>query len=370
MGKYVFPLVVCAAIGGLVVLFVKAANAPAEPDRPEPVAEESAPEPRETERRPGLPDPRDTPTGVDENRWLSELERSLQREDLSHARYFRQRLCADISGVLEKEKLRNNLFKAIREHGIESDDLKRRDVVLPMLRTIPHPEATRMIEEAYYTAKNEQERVMLIEAMSHEYHAPGTAAVWAIERALNSDSEERRHRVFEVLERFSNDPKLVVDTALQIYASTTRPPQREQMLDAVATRGQHVEEAREFIRRKLRNPHPDEIMALTNYMEGWATEQDAAYLESLAEDYPGMGNFLRQRANQVREARRTLDREKRMEEIEKLPPAERERILEEMKRAEDERAKRDQKRLDELAEEADRRRKEEEERRRKEQEGG
>ena len=51
--------------------------------------------------------PRKTPTPLERHRWLSELERSLGREDLSHAHYFRGKVCEDLTrlgGLIDKAR--------------------------------------------------------------------------------------------------------------------------------------------------------------------------------------------------------------------------------------------------------------------------
>ena len=303
MRKYLLPLAVFAAIGAVIVILVKSGDEPTPPARPEPVPD--------VKPKPGKTDPtplsrRDTPTSLREHKWLSELERSLGREDMSHAYFFRGKVCEDLDAILENAELTRNLLDAIRSHGVGSDDLRRRDVVLPILRVLRHPEATQMIENEYYKAKNEGERMMLLEAMSHDYHNPDRAAVWAIERALNSESAEHRARAFEVIEYFSNDAELIVDTARQIYDSTTRPAQRLEMVNAISEQSGVEKTAVKWLRASMRAPHPSEIGAVIQSIDGWGDADDAAMLETLAMEHPAMADFMRDRARAVRETLKQL----------------------------------------------------------------
>ncbi|MHC4547569.1 MAG: hypothetical protein ACYTEZ_02240 [Planctomycetota bacterium] len=301
MRRYFLPLAVCAAIGVVIVILVKLGEQGPPETRPEAEGEPV------TQAPPGRVDPfplgpRTTPTALSEHHWLSELERALQRKDLSRAYTFRGRVCEDLDRILQSERLTRNLLNAIREHGVESDDPRRRDVVLPILRVLQHPEATQMIEEEYYKARNEQERMMLLEAMSHNYHDPARAAVWAVERALNAETEDDRVRAFEVVERFSYNSQLIFVTARQIYESTTRSVQKAQMMEAISMAAGGLDDARKWLRRKLRNPRADEIGNVIAGIEGWGDEDDAALLETLALEFPGLGDIMRDRARAIRKA--------------------------------------------------------------------
>jgi len=299
MRKYLLPLAVFAAIGAVIIILVKSGADPTQPPRPD------SPEDVEPEPAKGIDDPfpltrRQTPTPLERNRWLSELERALGREDLSHALYFRSKVCEDLDTILADSELTRNLLHAIQTHGVESDDPRRRDVLLPMLRVIAHPEATQIIANAYYRAKNEKEQLMLLEAMSHDYHDPEQAAVWAVERTLNSESKEDRTRAFEVIERFSNNPDLIYRTATQIYDSTTRPEQKFGAIRAIGDQAEKSEDARKWLRKKLHNPQADEIGAVAGALGGWAEENDAAALENLALEFPDLAEVMRELAREVR----------------------------------------------------------------------
>jgi hypothetical protein len=299
MRKYLLPLAVFAAIGAVIIILVKSGEDAPPPPR-EPTEVNVEPEPNR-----GTDDPfplkrRKTRTPLERHRGLSELERALGREDLSHAYFFRSQVCTDLDTILADGELTANLLHAIRTFGVESDDLRRRDVVLPILRVLKHPEATKIIAAEYYKARSEEERGMLLEAMSHAYHDPEQASVWAVERALNAEAEEVRIRSVQVIERFTANPELIYRTATQIYESTTRPEQRLDMFRVIGDQASASESAREWLRKKLVKPHPDEIGAVLGALGGWVDENDAALLETLAVEYPALGDVMRDRARDIR----------------------------------------------------------------------
>ena len=298
MRKTWLPIVVCIAIGAIVVTLVKLGEEPQHHPRPRPKPAARKPVP------PAKPDPFaqpiKTPTGLHDNKPLRELERAMAREDLKHARFFRQQVCEEIDQILRSEKLTKNLFDLIKKYGINSQDAARRDIVLPMLRVIRHPEATTLIEQEYYKAGDEKERMMLLEAMSHDYHNPEEAAEWALERAINATDPEERHRAYEVVDRFSGNPKLVTKLAIQIYSASTRPKQRDQMLESISDHSANEPAAADFLRGLMKNPRPEELIHVITQIEGWGNEDDAAQLDELAEEFPAMGDQLRERARALR----------------------------------------------------------------------
>jgi hypothetical protein len=300
MRRFVLPLAVFVAIGAVILILVKSGEEATPADR-EPVKTGAAPAPGK-----GTDDPfplkrAETPTPLERNRWLSELERALGRADLSHALYFRGKVCQDLDTILQDSELTRNLLNAIRTYGIESDDPRRRDVVLPILRVLRHPAATKMIAEEYYRAKTEREQIMLLEAMSHDYHDPEQASVWAVERALNSETEAIRNRAFEVIKSFSKNPDVIFRTATQIYDSSTRPPQKLRMIDAIGDEASFCDDAQAWLRKKLHNPQPEEIGMVVGALGGWADENDAARVEALALEFPELAEVMRERARQMRQ---------------------------------------------------------------------
>jgi hypothetical protein len=301
MRKYLLPLAVFAAIGAVIIILVKSSEEPATTDR-EPAEVKVTPKPGKGTDDPFPMERRKTPTPLERHRWLSELERALGRKDLSHALYFRSKVCEDLDTILQDSELTRNLLNAIRTYGVESDDPRRRDVVLPILRVLQHPEATQIIAEEYYRTKSEQERIMLLEAMAHAYHDSEQASVWAVERALNSDNPEHRDRAFDVIRHFTNNPELICRTATQIYDSTTRPEQKLAMIAAIGNQSGVSESARKWLRKKLRNPRPDEIGPVIGFIEGWGDEDDAAVLETLALEFPALADIMRENARAIRRA--------------------------------------------------------------------
>ena len=272
------------------------------PRETEVVTEETTtPEPKASPES-GL-SPAKTPTRLRDNEALRELERLLQRKELDpKAHYFRQKVCEQMTEILDNELLTRNLLNAIKEHGIESDDPKRRELMLGILRVMAHPEATELIETEYYRARNEEERLLLLEAMAHTHHNPETASVWAIDRALNGETKQRRRRAFMMIRRFSEHHEVIFKTAEAIYAGTTRPEQALEMIDSIVYVADPVKGARKWLRKRLENPRSDEIHFLINYMEVWATVEDAQNLDRLAVAHPALGDILRQRAEEVRMA--------------------------------------------------------------------
>lgn len=297
MRKYLLPLAVFIAIGAVIIILVKSGAEPAPPDRELP--DTGVPDQRGTNDPYPLVE-RKTPTPLARHRWLSELERSLGRKDLSHAHYFRGKVCEDLDNILKDSELTQNLINAIRKYGVESDDPRQRDVVLPILRVLDHPEATKMIAEEYYQAQSEAEQIMLLEAMAHPFHDSEQASVWAVERALNSDSLEYRERAFEVIRHLTNDPELIYRTALQIYNGSTRPEQKSQMIIAIGDETAGSASARKWLRKKMRNPRPDEIRQVIASIGQWGTEEDAALLETLALEFPAHADLMRDRARVIR----------------------------------------------------------------------
>jgi len=299
MRKYLLPLAVFAAIGAVIIILVKSGDESPKPAR-EPTEANAEPEPGRGTDDPFPLERRKTRTPLERHRWLSEFERALGRKDLSHVYYFRGKVCEDLDTILTDGELTANLLQAIRAYGVESDDPRRRDVVLPILRVLDHPEATEIIATTYYQAKSEDEQIMLLEAMSHTFHDPEQASVWAVERALNSDNEDHRDRAFEVIRNFTNNPDLIYRTASQIYEGTTRPKQKLEMIVAIGDQTGRSESARKWLRKKMHNPQPDEIMAVIGMIGAWGNEDDAAVLETLAVEYPGLGDSIRDLARLIR----------------------------------------------------------------------
>jgi hypothetical protein len=299
MRKYVLPVVVCSAIGALVVVFVQLSSEKT-PERDNVLVEADTGGTDEPGKSLDIAPPAETRTKVEEHRYLRELERAMARADMKHARWYQQKVCEDIDRIDNDPKLAGNLLALIKEQGIDSDDLKRRDVMLQILRVMKHPEATAMIQAEYYRARTPEERMLLLEAMSHSYHDPKTAAIWAVDIALNDENKEYRERAFEMLDEFSKDDEAVVDTATKIYQASSSPRQRFQALRAIGDRVVDSKSAREFIRARLMNPREEEISIVIEGIPEWGTEEDAAYLEQLVNEFPSQKEILEQQARALR----------------------------------------------------------------------
>jgi hypothetical protein len=299
MRKYLLPALVCAAIGALVLLLLERGEKTKGTHGPVTAATVAPPPPKDL-----LGKPAETRTPLDEHKWLRELQRSLDAKKLDSAMYYRQRVCEDMAQIIASEKLSKDLLDTIRKYGIESDDLAQRDVTLPILRVFENAEATRMIGEEYYRAKNEGEQMTLLEAMAKPYHDPKQASVWAVDKALNSDSAEHRERAFDVAKTYIIDDDLLVLTAIQVYDGSMDERQRGIALKTSSERGRESSLAREFCRRVLRTPSPDDIMNIMASLANWGDDEDAARLEQLANEFPAMGDSLRDQARLVRRARR------------------------------------------------------------------
>jgi len=269
---------------------------------------------------PRLPPRPPTPTPVTEFSDLSDLERVMQRKDRSQARWLVERVCQQMDRVLQSERHIEALLRLIRERAVESDDLEARDILLPMLRVIQHPAATKLVEEEYYRARTDDERMTLLEALARPYHDPKRAGQLAVERALNAESEEHRFRALDTIVKYANDFQVIFRTAVAVYEGTTRPEQVSQALEAITTAAQIEDAAREWTRGRLKRPRVEELDLLTSGIVGWGTANDAAQLEALANEFPAMGDQLRERAEAIRMRIRQQEREKRGDTSPPGPP--------------------------------------------------
>ncbi len=304
MRKYLLPLLVFGAIGALVVIGVLATrddgtrNLP--PDRDSSARGKTQPdknEPGSVLKRGG----RDTPTSLKQHRWLSELERALERDELPREAYnYRGKLCENIGDVLADEKLTNNLLAAIRKYAVQERDPNKRKLLLPILRVLTTPEATRIIEEEFYRTSDPAERLVLLDGMANPKHNPETASVWAVEMTVHSEDPEHRHLAFEFMANISYHDALVVDFATQIYELSTRYDQQMDAISEIAERASESDEARGFIRTRLRRPRESELTELTRTISGWGTERDAALLESLIGEFPAFSDQLRNTVEEIR----------------------------------------------------------------------
>ncbi|MHC4410702.1 MAG: hypothetical protein ACYS0F_17065, partial [Planctomycetota bacterium] len=250
---------------------------------------------------------RDTPTPLRRHKWLSELERVLQRDDLSNGYYYRSKIAEDIDAIVEDETLLRNLMAAIRKYGIESQDPAKRKLLLPLLRVIHTDESTQLIEQEYYRALNEEERMFLVLAMADPGHSPQTASPWIVDVAVNSDNAEYRQLALDAVSDLKSNYKITGEVARQIYESSTRPQQRERALQAVAWAAHESTDARDFIRTKLRNPREEEFGLLLMTIDAWGSYKDAEYLKALADQFPASAMELREHAKRIRRHRLAED---------------------------------------------------------------
>ena len=93
MRKYVLPTVIFSAIAAIIVVLVRMSDDSKPTEVPPPKEQpEAVPEPTEDWKT----QTRKTRIGLDTHKWMSELERSMGREDLSNARYYRTQVCSQI----------------------------------------------------------------------------------------------------------------------------------------------------------------------------------------------------------------------------------------------------------------------------------
>ena len=312
MRKYLFPTLILSAVAALIIVIVRMSDEPRPTPPPEPKEEpEQAPEPEEDWTK----QTRKTKIGLRTHKWLSELERSLGRKDLSNARYYRQQVCSDIENIMADEKLSAALLEMIKAQGADSDDPGKRDVLLKILRVFTTPEATALVEEQFYKALDDEERILMLDAMSRPDHDPNKASLWAVDMALTSESAEIRDKVLELIVWNTNDSRVIANTGIQIHQGSTRLDQRLKALRAIADRG-YDPVAREFLREQMANPNAAEVTEATGNILNWGEEQDLATLEQLAEEFPSHREHL---MNQARDLRRELLGRKGIVEEEKEP---------------------------------------------------
>ena len=292
------PLLLALAIGAVIAIIV-ATNQDGRED-PE-ITPNPAPDKLATKDTPSGFRRRNTPTSLSEHKYMSELERVLEREDLSRAFYFRQKICEGIEELLESKKLTANLLATIRKYAIGTGDARRRDVLLPMLLVMKHPEATALISTAYAEATTEDERLMLMGAMILKHHNAKVASGWVVDRAISGKTQDERVRAFRILNDHCEDTEICFEAASSIYGATTRGGQAMDMAAAISRFADDSESAQAWVREKLRNPKAGELRALMAGIHSWGTEQDAKDLESLAVLFPAMAPTITERAEAIRE---------------------------------------------------------------------
>lgn len=310
----VLPILVCAAVGAVVVILVLGSREDRKPGAATAVVAEGA-SPGAVEASRGRIVPLDRPatrTRVSKNAALSDLELFVARKDQARALYARSLVCEQMDQVLADPTLRGNLLELIRTEGIESDDLVMRDVLLPILRVLATKEATALVESEYYRARNEDERKALLEAMAHTYHNPKRAGTIAVQVALHAETEEERWHAFDMVRQLAQDDAIVFDMCQQIAEATSRGEQRKFCLETVSAFAYRHPPAQTWLRLQLKKAPIEEVPDVVQQIGTWGDEADAAQLEALADDYPAMGEMLRMKAEELR---RTLKERRRNEEL-------------------------------------------------------
>lgn len=311
--RRLLPLFLLPAAGAVIVLAVKYGGKEPDAGRPSAAGATAGKGAGTDDLRSGLPPRPPTPTPVTEFPDLSDLERAMERKDRSHARWLVERVCQQMDTVLQSERHTEALLRLIVEKAVRTEDLEARDILLPMLRVIQHPAATKIVEEEYYRARTDDERMTLLEALARPYHDPKRAGQLAVERALNADTEEHRFRALDTIVKYASDYQVIFRTAVGVYEGTTRPEQVNQALEAITTAAQLEDPARDWIRGRLKRPRVEELDLLTGSIVGWGTPNDAAQLEALANEFPAMGDQLRERAESIRMRLRHRERAERGE---------------------------------------------------------
>ncbi|MEM8884058.1 MAG: hypothetical protein AAGD14_08320 [Planctomycetota bacterium] len=304
MKRYALPLVLFSAIGAIVVILVlgmddKRGGVTTNPFRNQ-ESGSTGTGGTDTTTADG-PQPARTTTSLEKNRWMREFERSLDREDLSNAQHYRSRVAESMHAIMADKELQANLVATIRKHAVEERDPAKRRILLPLLRVFATPETTAIVEQEYYAAESEWERLVLLEAMSSRKHNPTVASEWALDMALHSEDPQHRALAFQYMQDNPASHEAVFQMAEQLYQSSTRPAQRLAALEEVARRAAlDHEPARAMVRRILANPRPEELSRAMSEMEVWATEKDARRLEVLAQEFPDMEGLILNEVERIR----------------------------------------------------------------------
>ncbi|MFB3066329.1 MAG: hypothetical protein ACE10D_07420 [Planctomycetota bacterium] len=293
-------------IAAVVVIWHLSTREAGRPDRPE--GEETAEKGRELDDGGGfiLPplDPFGTPpetrTPATKFAPLYDLERCIQSGNHESARWHRQKLCERLDEVMADDTLRENLLTLIRTKGLQSTDPDEREVLLAILTRMDDPEATAMVNQAFYGAQSPEERMTMLEAMARPHHDPQQAASLAANIALTHADAEARERAFDIILSHTNDDGLIFETAVEVLEGTTHKRQREMSLMAISATAPQLPAARRWLKERLRRPREEELSFLVEQIDAWGDDRDAAQLEALAEDFPARADELRSQANRLR----------------------------------------------------------------------
>jgi len=303
MRRYLLPLVLFSAIAAVIVIVLNSDDGTRKSTR-EPDAENTKERvEKEAPTDPGSVAKRNTPTPLERHRWLSELERALMRDDLSNAYWFRSKVSEDIDSILADKQLYDNLMSAIRKYAIDTDDLERRKLLLPLLRVIDTDEAMALIEQEYYKALNDEERIFLLQAMADPHHSPQTAVPWIVDMALNSTDENHRQLALDAVWKLQSHYDVVYEASRQILEGSTRPNQRIMAIEAVGRSATESMGARDFIRERLKRPNDEELETFLVSMDGWGSLEDAERIRAMAREYPAHAEIFIEHATRMRRHR-------------------------------------------------------------------
>ena len=253
---------------------------------------------------------------------LYDLERCVQSGNHNNARWHRQKLCERLDEVMVDATLLENLLLLIRTKGLQSTDPVEREVLLPILTRMDDPEATAMVNEAFYGAVSYEERMSMLEAMARPHHDPQQAAALATNIALTSTDAEARERAFDIVLSHTNDDELIFDTAVEVLEGTMHKRQRELALMAISSSAPQLPAAQRWLKDRLRRPREEELTMLIEQIDSWGDERDAAQLEALAEKFPARADELRSYANRLRD---WIRKHSAMEKAEEVRPDRRRR---------------------------------------------
>ncbi len=253
---------------------------------------------------------------------LYDLERCVQSGNHNNARWHRQKLCERLDEVMADATLLENLLLLIRTKGLESTDPVEREVLLPILTRMDDPQATAMVNQAFYGAVSYEERMSMLDAMARPHHDPRQAASLATNIALTSADSEARERAFDIILNKTGDEGLIFETAVEVLEGTMHKRQRELALMAISASALEVTAARRWLKDRLRRPREEELTMLIEQIDSWGDERDAAQLEALAEKFPARADELRSYANRLRD---WIKKHSAMEKAEEVRPDRRRR---------------------------------------------
>ena len=298
MPKYWLPLTVCTLAGvAILVLVFSNRDADSTPPSTLTVKRDRNTAAGKEDRWGNLRTTHVTPEAFAE---LSELDRSLQREDKHGLDFYVARMCEKAGKLNASDEYRGVVLDLIREHATDSDDPRVRDALFQLLRVLKGNEATQMIIDEFYKAQSHQERMVLLDAMSRPYHKPELASTHAVDIALNTPKFDQRELAFTTIRDNSSDIELTFETARKIYEGTTMSKQRWHMLEEISNVANRSEKARKWARLCMSTARMDELPKLLGNVVNWGDLEDANRLERLATTYPALSVYLQDAAETLR----------------------------------------------------------------------